>query len=136
MEDMKSGFTKLQINVSLLILRLSLGGMMLTHGYPKLQRLISGDLQFADPIGIGSATSLYLAVFAEFFCSIFVMTGFFTRISSFFLAFTMFVAAIIQHGDDPFSKKEKALLYLFGFIVLIISGGGRLSIDKKINSKT
>lgn len=104
---------------------------MLTHGYPKLERLIAGDMKFADPFGLGSGISLVLAVFAEFACSIALIFGFYTRISAFFLAFTMAVAAFIQHIDDPFSRMEKALLYLVVFIALVITGGGKYSVDDR-----
>ena len=40
----------------------------------------------------------------------------------------MFVALIFKHDGDPFSKKEKPLLYL----ILFISGPGKYSIDNKL----
>ena len=123
-----------RVNLSLLILRVSLGGMMLTHGWPKFQRLLSGEFKFADPIGLGPEVSLVLAVFAEFICAITLMLGFFSRISAFMLAFTMAVAAFIQHADDPFGNKEKALLYLVGLVAILLMGGGRYSIDDRFNN--
>lgn len=119
-------------HISLLILRLGLGAMMLTHGWPKFERLISGDMKFADPIGLGPEISLVLAVFAEFVCSLTLIAGVFTRISAFMLGFTMFVAAFIQHGDDPFGKMEKALLYLVGYVVIMLMGAGKYSVDDRL----
>lgn len=107
---------------------------MLTHGWPKFQRLLSGEFKFADPIGLGPEVSLVLAVFAEFICAITLMLGFFSRISAFMLAFTMAVAAFIQHADDPFGNKEKALLYLVGLVAILLMGGGRYSIDDRFNN--
>jgi putative oxidoreductase len=118
---------------SLLIFRVSLGVMMLTHGWPKFQRLMAGNMKFADPLGLGSEISLILAVFAEFLCSMTLIIGLFTRLSASMLAFTMLVAALIQHGDDPFSKKEKALLYLAGYVILILMGSGKYSVDDRLN---
>lgn len=48
-----------------MLFRLGFGGMMLTHGIPKLMKLISGDFSFGDPIGIGAPASLVLATFGE-----------------------------------------------------------------------
>lgn len=116
-------------NISLLIVRIAAGGMMLTHGYPKLLKLIGGDFGFADPIGIGQELSLILTVLAEFGCSIFLILGLFTRWVAIPLAFTMLVAVFIVHGDDPFSKQEFGLLYLSLFLVAALSGPGKYSID-------
>lgn len=121
-----------QINLSLLILRVALGGMMLTHGFPKFLKLISGDLGFADPLGLGTGFTLFLAVFAEFLGSLMVLAGIGTRFGAFLGASTMAVAGLIHHAADPFGTKEKAFLYLAGYIVLIISGAGKYSIESKI----
>lgn len=119
-------------SIGLLILRLAFGAMLLTHGFPKLMKLIEGDMQFSDPLGLGSGFSLVLAVFSEFFCSILVIFGIFTRLAVVPVIILMVTAAFITHSDDPFSTKEKALLYLFGFICLLFSGAGKYSVDKKL----
>ena len=84
-------------------------------------------IQFPDPIGVGATASLALAVFAEFLCSIFLIVGFKVRLVAIPPAVTMFMAAFIVHGADPLGKKEKALLYLISYIVLILCGGGKYS---------
>ena len=42
----------------------------------------------------------------------------------------MAVAAFIVHASDPIGTKEKALLYLIGFVVIFLAGPGKYSIDK------
>ena len=42
----------------------------------------------------------------------------------------MLVAFFIVHGADDFAVREKALLYLGGFLALFFTGPGRHSIDK------
>lgn len=118
-------------DLALLILRLTSGGFMLTHGIPKLMKFFSDvPITFADPLGVGIVASLSLAVFSEFVCAITLMIGFKTRISSVFLAITMFVAAFVVHMADPFARKEKAIIYLSVYVALIFSGGGAFSIDR------
>ena len=117
------------IEYGLTVLRVSVAALMLTHGYPKLMVLVSGgEIKFADPIGLGITTSFVLTIFAEFFCSIFLLIGLKTRLAAIPLAITMAVAAFIVHGADPWANKEKALLYLVIYLVLIISGGGKLAL--------
>ena len=133
---LSSAATPTQVNFALLIIRLGMGVMMLTHGYPKLLTLLSGGYQnFLDPIGLGPFLSSLATVFAEFLCSILLIAGLFTRIAAFFLGFTMFVAAFILHFDDPIGQKEKALLFFTCYLALWIVGGGRYSLDQKFFDK-
>ena len=117
------------VDGALLILRLIGGGFMLTHGYPKLMKIIDGDFAFADPLGLGPAISLVLVVFAEFFCAISLIIGYKVRLTSIPLLFTMLVAAFLIHGGDPWGKKELALIYGGIYLVLLMMGGGRFGID-------
>tara|TARA_B110000003_G_scaffold136494_1_gene138282 strand:- start:531 stop:902 length:372 start_codon:yes stop_codon:yes gene_type:complete len=121
-------------NIALLLLRIVFAGSMLYgHGLSKFYRLIEGDLSFANPIGIGEAPTLVLAVFSEFLAPLFILVGYKTKIFSFFPAATMFVAAFIVHLSDPFARKEKAILFLIGFIVIMMMGPGKYSIDRKFS---
>ncbi len=113
------------------ILRISFSLMMLTHGISKVDRLFADEIKFSDPIGLGSFLSLILIAFAEFVAPIFILIGFKTRWFSIFPVIGMAVAAFISHWEDPFSRKEKALLFMFGFLVIAMIGPGKYSIDKK-----
>lgn len=118
------------VNIALFILRIGVALMMLTHGYPKLLRLLSDEpVTFATILGMSATLSLALAVFAEFLCSLLIFFGVGTRLASIPLIVTMSVAAFHVHGEDPFSRKEKALLFLLIFVVLLFTGGGKFSID-------
>ncbi|KXO01331.1 DoxX family protein [Aequorivita aquimaris] len=118
-------------NLGLLLLRVGFGGMMLTHGIPKLLKMLSGDFSFGDPIGIGETATLILAVLCEVFFPILVIIGFKTRLSAIPVIITMAVAAFVVHAADPFGIKEKAILYLIGFIAIALLGAGKYSVDKK-----
>lgn len=124
------------IDIVLLIVRLFIGFAMLSHGFPKLQTLLEGgDIKFFDFLGLGPKISLGLTVFAEFVCSIFLILGLFTRIAVGFLIFTMIIAGFVVHGADPFEKKEMSLLYLAIYLLIIVLGAGRFSIDGMIEKK-
>ncbi|MCI3936137.1 DoxX family protein [Chryseobacterium aahli] len=124
------------IDIVLLIVRLFIGFAMLSHGFPKLQMLLEGgDIQFFDFLGLGPKISLGLTVFAEFVCSIFLILGLFTRIAVGFLIFTMIIVGFVVHGADPFDKKEMSLLYLAIYLLIMVLGAGRFSIDGMIEKK-
>jgi putative oxidoreductase len=134
-------------SIGLLILRLGIGGYLLTHGWGKLQMMLAGDFdKFGDPIGLGSGPSLVLVVTAEFFCALAVMLGLATRLAAVPIVVSMAVASFVAHGGDPWTmgqgaalfmagesktwaSKEPALLFLIPFLALVFTGAGRFSID-------
>ena len=113
------------LNLLLLVLGLALAVLMLRHGIPKLQRLLSGDLRFSDPIGLGSLTSLILTVFAEVICSILIGLGLGTRLATVPLIITMVVILFVVHGNQPISEHYNVLLFLIGYVILLVTGSGR-----------
>jgi putative oxidoreductase len=124
------------ISLSLLFLRLIVGGFMLTHGIGKWMMLIGdGPIRFADPIGIGVTASLALTVFAEVFCSLFLIFGFATRLAVIPLVITMLVATIVVHGADGFGKQELPLLYASIYVFLAVMGSGKFSVDQYLYKK-
>ena len=124
------------VDFVLLVLRITIAALMLTHGLPKMEALVSSEpIQFASVFGSSPALSLGLTVFAEVFCSILIMVGFGTRLAAIPLIITMAVAAFMIHGADPFGKKEMAILYLLVYVVLFIAGSGRYSLDSILNNK-
>ncbi len=132
-----SGNYTMPVSLSLLLVRLVVGAFMLTHGYGKLVILLGeGPVQFADPIGIGMTASLVLAVFAEFFCSLFLIIGFATRLSTIPLLVTMLVAAFVVHTSDGFGKQELPLLYASIYGMVALAGAGNVSVDYWISSKS
>jgi putative oxidoreductase len=123
------------VDLWLLLARIVVGTFMLTHGVPKLQNLMSGNIHFSDPFGLGPTFSLALTVFAEVFCSILLILGIATRFASIPLIINMSVAVFYAHGGQPLAKKELAVFYLLFYIGFCIIGGGRYSIDALINKK-
>lgn len=125
-----------KLDVVFFILRIAVGILMLTHGLDKFSALFGSEpIQFPDPIGLGAATSLALAVFAEVFCSILIILGLATRFAAVSLLITMLIAALIFHADDPFGKQELPLLYVSIYFVIIAVGAGKISIDNWIFSR-
>ena len=121
--------------MGLLILRVVFGAAMLTHGIPKLTHYAERSITFPDPLQIGSQWSLALVVFAEFFCSIFVILGLGTRFAALVLSICMSVAGFWVMSGHPYKDKELAFLYLAAFLALLILGAGKYSLDKIISKK-
>jgi putative oxidoreductase len=123
-------------DLALLIGRIALAMLMLSHGLPKMQMLFSGDpVQFPAAFGMSAGLSLTLVVFAEVLCSLLILAGFGTRLASVPLIITMLVAVFSFHAADPFAKKELAVLYLSGYLVLLFAGSGKYSLDHFVQLK-
>ena len=119
-----------QVDIGLLIFRIGISGLMLTHGVPKLLKFFgSEEIVFGDPLGLGQVTTFSLAVFAEFVCAVLVLIGLGTRLAVIPIMITMAVAALIVHASDGFGRQELPLLYLFGFLLLFFTGSGKYSLD-------
>ena len=119
-------------SAAMLFLRLGIGFLMMWHGYDKLLHFSILHNQFLNFMGLGSTFSLTLVIFAEFFCSLFLVLGLFTRLSSIPLIMTMCVALFKVHQGDFFGKGEVAALYLISYVVLLFLGPGRVSVDSMI----
>ena len=103
---------------------------MLTHGLPKLMMLFGeGPIQFPGVMGMGPELSLALAVFAEVLCSILIIVGLGTRLASIPLIVTMVIAVFYIHAADPFAVQEMGLHYLLAYVVLLLLGSGKFSLD-------
>jgi putative oxidoreductase len=120
--------------LGLLVLRAVPSGLMMTHGWPKLGRLLDQwgseeGVKFFDFLGLGPEVSLILTVLAELVAPALMAVGWKTRWAALPAAFTMAVAAFVVHGGDPLGDKELALLYLVCFSAVAALGGGAWSLD-------
>lgn len=122
---------KVSIDFGLLLMRLGFSVGMMTHGYGKFLKIIQGNFEFGDPIGIGPTFSLILAAIGEFIAPILIILGWKTRLATIFPTLTMLVAFAIAHDGDPFSRKEKAFVYLIAFLTLYFTGPGKYSLGKE-----
>ena len=122
-------------STAMLVLRLGLGILMMYHGYQKLTHFTEMQTKFMNFMGIGVTTSLVLVIFAEFFCSLFLILGLFTRLAAIPLIITTCVIIFkVNHGDVLGSVgAELVTLYLTGYLVLLLVGPGRLSVDSMIS---
>lgn len=122
-------YNTFSFNAAMLVLRLAMGMLMMSHGYDKLVNFNEKKAVFYNFLSLGSTTSLMLCIFAEFFCALFVVIGLFTRLVSVPLVIVMSIAVFSVHKMDFFDTGEQASLYLAGYLVLLLCGPGRASVD-------
>jgi putative oxidoreductase len=136
--------------VSLLILRLTLGAVMLPHGAQKLLGWFGGYgfggtmSLFTDKMGI-PAVLAFLVILAESFGSLGLIVGFLTRIAAFGIAWVMVGAIFLVHvrhgffmnwfGQQAGEGFEYHLLVIGISLALLLSGGGKWSVDGIISKR-
>ncbi len=120
----------------MLFLRIALGGSFIYyHGFKKIAdpsrwEKLGENMQL---ININFAPEFwgFMAAFAEFFGAVFLILGLFTRISSFMLAFTMFIAVMTSVAKNDFNAYPFEMMIVF--IAFMIIGPGKFSIDAQIS---
>jgi putative oxidoreductase len=130
-----------------LVGRLLLGIVMFPHGAQKLLGWFGGYGftgtmgYFTDVMSIPWIFG-FLAIVAEFFGSLALIVGFVTRVSALGIGIVMIVATLTSHLQHGFFMDwggklagegfEYHILALALSLVLILKGGGTLSVDRAI----
>ncbi len=127
-----------------LSLRLILGLIMAAHGAQKLFGWfggygLKGTGSFFES-NLGMSPGVFWAALAgggEFFGGLLVLFGFLTRFGALNIAITMVVAIISTYSGAFFAPKgiEYPLALLSMAVALLISGGGKLSVDGTLMEK-
>jgi putative oxidoreductase len=117
-------------DVGVLLLRVGIGTIMITHGWDKLVNFSTYEAHFLSFLGLGNSISLALSIFAELFCAVAIVVGLATRPAALILLINMYVAAFVALAGQPFGKREIAVVYAIVFAALMFLGSGRFSLDQ------
>lgn len=125
------------IDLGILILRLSIGGMMLMHGIAKLIHGAGGIEQMLEASGLPGFVA-YGVYVGEIIAPLLIILGLGTRAAAAVFAFNMIVAVAMAHAGDILSLSstggwmiELQALYFFGALALVFTGGGSYAVSKK-----
>jgi putative oxidoreductase len=120
--------------LGLLVLRLALGLIFFSHGYPKLAHAATGMQGFFVQHGL-PGYFVYVAGVLEVFGGILLVLGLFTRGAALLLAIEMGVAIWKVHstgGIYAVHDYEFPLAVLAGSFALATVGAGSLSLDQPL----
>jgi putative oxidoreductase len=122
-------------DIGKLLLRLSVGGLMLFHGINKLTHGVDGvkGLLAANSLPGFLAYGLYVA---EVLAPILIIFGAWTRLAALVIAFDMIMAIALVFKQQLFSIKEMGggwtieleAFFLLAAIALYFTGGGKFSV--------
>lgn len=124
-------------DIGKLILRLTLGILILLHGIAKLQHGIGPIQGMVNNAGL-PAFLAYGVYLGEILGPILLIVGLYARIGAVLIAGNMVVAIALAHSADLFHLTQHggwALelqgMYLFTAIALVLMGPGRLSVNQR-----
>ena len=143
-------FLPLNADLGLLCFRVVLGWLVVRyHGWGKLTGWKDEPLHlpnlfslagaqkefhtFPNYIGISSELSYVLVTWFETAGCLMIIAGFCTRFNALGMFFTLMVAWIFHHHlrlSGP-NSGEVAFAYAFGFLLLVLAGGGKYALDRK-----
>ena len=117
----------------LLILRISIGTMLIHHGYEKTADIQNFADAFVRPIGLPFPIfSSYIAAYSEIYGSWLVIAGLFTRFAALSIVGTIGVAiyhAIVTAGFNIYLL-ELLILYMGGSLCILLLGSGDFALDR------
>ena len=118
------------VDCGLLALRVAVGLLMaFPHGLSKLEAFNDKAHGFINPVGLGPELSYTLVVFAEFFCSLLLVLGLFTRLAVIPLIINALVIVFVVFLPEPWGKKEFPFLFLMAYVAILFMGPGKYSLD-------
>jgi putative oxidoreductase len=130
---MNRPFATGSIDLGLLLLRLWMGVLLFAqHGLGKVTHFSQMSGHFPNPIHIGPVPSLLFAILSDAICSLLVALGVATRYAALIVVINLGTAFTLVHHmklSPGAGNGELPLLFLGGFLTLVITGGGRYSID-------
>lgn len=122
------------VSLLILALRVFFGVLFFTHGLDKMINFNTLSETYPSVLGFGSYMTLMVSIFCEFACSLFLIAGLMERIVLLPMIASMAVAFFDIH-DGMFPEGELSLIYLILFVVLLLTGPGRYSVDYLIDMK-
>ncbi len=118
-----------------LLLRVSVGGLMLFHGIYKLAHGLGFIRKSLADAGLPEVLS-YGVPLGEVVAPLMVVFGIFSRPAAMIEAFLMVMAVYLVHSKDLFTLTahggyalELQALYLFGSLAIVFLGSGRYSVS-------
>lgn len=114
-------------NIGLLLIRVGVGAIFVTHGVSKLSNM-DGTIMFFAGLGIPAVLAWFVALL-ETVAGIGMLLGVFTKLGGIMLAFTMLVAiAKATFPNGGFAGSELEIMLLLAALGISLAGPGKYSV--------
>jgi putative oxidoreductase len=145
-KNLFTSFQPINLSLGILLVRVIIGVLMAFYGYQKLinfETMAASDFWAKEVsfLGMTGKTPLALTIFAEFFCSLLLIIGLFTRLALIPLIICMgYIIAcvakfeVIYSGDNGI-EVNNAFVYFMIYLGIYLTGPGNYSLDYKIANR-
>lgn len=124
-------------DVGKLVLRLTLGILILLHGIHKLLHGAGGIESMVTAAGL-PAFLAYGVFVGEVLAPVLLIIGFYARIGAVLIAINMVVAIVLAHSGDVFTLNQHGAwalelqgMFLFTAVALALMGPGAIGINRR-----
>jgi putative oxidoreductase len=124
-------------DVGKLVLRLTLGILILLHGLAKISGGVGGISGMLSGSGLPSALA-YGVYLGEVLAPLLVIIGFYARIGALVIVVNMLFAIALAHMNDVFALTkgggwaiELQAFFLFSALAVALIGPGRFAVNRK-----
>jgi len=124
-------------DIGKLVLRLTVGILMLLHGIAKISRGVSGIEKLLEGAGLPGFLA-YGVYVGEVIAPILVIIGFYSRVGAALIVVNMIFAVVLAHRADLLLlgrgggwALELQGFFLFTALAILLMGPGRFSINRR-----
>lgn len=128
------GFIPKSTDFAQLVLRAWIGfSLFMQHGLFKIAHFSMLWAHFPNPLHLGSHFSLIFSTLSDGICSVLILLGLGTRPAALISTINLFVVFLMFHHFS-FAKGDGELVYLYlgGLLTILLTGGGKYSLDNMI----
>lgn len=145
-KNLLNSFQPINLSLGILLVRIIIGVLMAFYGYHKLinfETMAASDFWAKEVsfLGMSGKAPLALTIFAEFFCSLLLIIGLFTRLALIPLLICMgYIFACVYkfevfYTGDNGTETNKAFVYFIIYLSIYLTGPGNYSLDYKIANR-
>lgn len=124
-------------DVGLIIIRVTVGGLLLLHGIDKVFNGIDFIVGLIEGLGLPKFMA-YGVYIGEVVAPLLLLIGFRTRLASLFLVLNFLVIVSLVHSDEILMLEstggwalELQALYMLGAVALFFMGAGKYAVSSK-----
>lgn len=129
--------TSIAEDLGKLVLRITIGGLMLFHGVGKIQGGVEGISQILDGHNLPKILA-YGAYVGEVVAPLLIVVGLFARPAALIVAFNMAVAVYLAHREQLMTlgagggyALELQAFYFLGALAIVFLGSGRIGFTRR-----
>lgn len=127
---------KSRFDLSMLLFRIVISlQLMIAHGLKKIGAGVAEAEKVPNPLQLPEIFNQYFAIAANLFFPVLVIVGLLTRLAVLPVLAVTLTGYFVVHWNDSLLEKDMPFMYSVVFLLLLLIGPGKYSLDYLINKK-